>query len=77
MKGLVHLPGVRVEVRTIRGLQQLDTWASPTVMGKIVSRLKVQKLINSGSEMSLMSGDLYERTKGLLPVDKKIGWSIG
>ena len=46
-------------------------------MGKIEGKLKVKMLIDSGSEMCMMSGDLYERAKGLLPVDTEIRWSIG
>ena len=46
-------------------------------MGKIKGKLKVKMLIDSGSEMCMMSRDLYERAKGLLPVDTGIRWSIG
>ena len=76
-KGPEDLQGVRVEVRTIRGLKELYTCASPTVMGKIKGKLRVKMLIDSGSEMCVMSRDLYERAKGLLPVDMEIRWSIG
>ena len=48
----------------------------PTVMVKIVGKLTVKMLIDSGSEMSLMSRDLYERAKGLLLVDTEIRWPI-
>ena len=76
-KGLADLQGVRVVVHTIRGLKELYACASPTVMGIIGGKLKVKMLINSGSEMCVMSRDLYERVKGLLPVDTEIRWSIG
>ena len=33
-------------------------------------------LIESGRDMCVMSRDLYERAKGLLPVDREIRWSI-
>ena len=46
-------------------------------MGKIEGKLKVKMLIDWGSEMCVMSRDLYERAKGLSPVDTKIRWSIG
>ena len=45
-------------------------------MGKINGKLIVKMLIDSGSEMCVMSRDLYERAKGLLPVDTEIRWSI-
>ena len=76
-EGPGNLQGVRVEVRTIRGLKELYACASPTVMGKMEGKLKVKMLIDSGSEMSVMSRDLYERVKGLLPVNTEIRWSIG
>ena len=41
-------------------------------MGKIEGKLKVKMLIDSGSEMCVMGRDLYERAKGLLPVDTEI-----
>ena len=69
--------GVRVEVRTIRGLKELYACASPTVMGKIEGKLKVKMLIDSGSEMCVMSRALDKRAKALLPVDTEIRWSIG
>ena len=68
---------MQVEVRTIRGHKALYVGASLTVMGKIEEKLKVKMLIDSGSEMCVMSRDLYERAKGLLPVDTEIRWSIG
>ena len=68
---------VRVEVRTVRGLKELYAGASSTVMWKIKGKLKVKILIDSGSVMCVMSRDLYERAKGLLPVDTEIRWSIG
>ena len=76
VKGPEDLQGVQVEVRTIRGLKELYTCASPWVMGKIEGKLKVEMLINSGSEMCVMSRDLHKRAKGLLPVDTAICWSI-
>ena len=76
-KGLGDLQGVRVEVRTIRGREELYACASPTVMGKIEGKLKVKRLIDSGSEICMMSRDLYKRAKGLPPVDTDICWSIG
>ena len=76
-EGPGNLQGVRVEVRTIRGLKELYAFASPTVMGKIEGKLKVKMLIDSRSEMCVMSRDLYERAKELLPVDMEIRWSIG
>ena len=76
-KGPEDLQGLRVEVCTILGLKELYACASPTVTGKIEGKLKVKMLIDSGSEMCVMSGDLYERVKGLLPVDTEILWSIG
>ena len=78
-EGPENLQGVRVEVRTIRGLKELYACASPTVMGnlKIEVKLKVKMLIDWGSEMCVMSRDMYERAKGLLPVDTEIRWSIG
>ena len=75
-KGPEDLQGVRVAVRTIRGLRELYTCASLTVMGKIKGKLKVKMLIDSGIEMCVLSQDLYERAKGLLPVDTEIHWSI-
>ena len=77
VKGPKDLQGVRVEVRTIRGLQELYACASPTVMGKIEGKLKVKMLIHSCSEMCVMSRDLYKHAKGLLPVDTEIRWCIG
>ena len=77
VEGPESLQGVRVEVRPIRGLKELYACASPTVMGKIESKLKVKMLIDSDSEMCVMSRDLYERAKGLLPVDTEMHWSIG
>ena len=76
-KGSEDLQGGRVEVRTIRGLKELYACASPTVMGKIEGQLKVKMLIDWGSQMCVMSRDLYEGAKGLLPVDTEIRWSIG
>ena len=76
-EGPESLQGVRVEVRPIRGLKELYACASPTVMRKIEGKLKVKMLINSGSEMCVMSRDLYQRVKGLLPVDTEIRWSAG
>ena len=77
VEGPESLQGVRVDVRTIRGLQELYACASPRVMGKIEGKLKVKMLIDSGSEMCVMSRELYECAKGLLPVDTEIRWSIG
>ena len=54
-EGPESLQGVRVEVRTIRGLKELYACASPTVMGKIEGKLKVKMLIDSGSELCVMS----------------------
>ena len=76
-EGPESLQGVRVELRTIRGLKGLYACASPKVMGKIEGKLKVKMLINSGSAMCVMSRDLYKRTNGLLAVDMEIRWSIG
>ena len=76
-EGPGNLQGVRVKVRTISSLKKLYACASPTVMGKIERKLKVKMLIDSGSEMFVMSPDLYERAKGLLPVDTEIRLSIG
>ena len=58
VEGPESLQGVRVEVRTIRGLKELYVCASPTIMGKIEGKLKVKMLIDSGSEMCVMSRDL-------------------
>ena len=69
-EGPKNLPGVRVEVWTIRGLKELYACASPTVMGKIEGKLKVKMLIGSGREMCVTSRDLYHHAKGLLPVDR-------
>ena len=76
-EGPGNLQGVRVEVRTIRALKVLYACASPTVLGKIEGKLKVKMLIDSGSEMCVMSRDLDKREKGLLPVDMEIRWSMG
>ena len=54
-EGPESLQGVRVEVCTIRGLKELYACASPTVMGKIEGKLKVKMLIDSGSEMCVIS----------------------
>ena len=76
-EGPESLPGVQVEVHTIRGLKELYACASPTVKEKIEGKLKVKMLIDSGSEIWVMSRDLYERAKGLLPVHTEIGCFIG
>ena len=39
--------------------------------------MKVIMLIDSASERCVMSRDLYERAKGLLPVDTETRWFIG
>ena len=46
-------------------------------MGKIEGKLKVKMLINSGSEMCVMSHDLYEHVKWELLVKMQSRWSIG
>ena len=56
-EGPEKLQGVRVEVRTIRGLKDLSACAYPMVMGKIEGKLKVKMLIDSGSEMCVMNRD--------------------
>lgn len=66
-----------VEVGTIRGLKELYAYAFPTVMGKIDGKLQVKMIIDSGSEMCVMSLDRKKRTKRLLMVDIQIHWSIG
>ena len=76
-EGPENLQGVRVDLSTIRGLKELCACASPTVTRKIESKLKVNMLIDWRSEMCMMSRDLYECAKGLLPVDTEIRWSIG
>ena len=47
------------------------------VVGKMEGKLKVKMVIDSGSEMCVMSRDLYKPAIGLLPVDTEIRWSIG
>ena len=68
---------MRVEVCTISGLKALYACASPTGLGKIEGKLKVKILIDSGSEICVMSRDQYDRAKGMLLVDTEIHWSIG
>ena len=68
---------MRVDVRTVRRLKELYACAFHTVLGKIEGKLEVKMLIDLGSEMCVMSRDLYERAKGLLPVDTEIRGSIG
>src|SRR5437588_10904420 len=46
-------------------------------MGKIEGKLRVKMLIDSGSEMNVMSKELWERTQDLLPIDIDVSWSIG
>ena len=46
-------------------------------MGKIEGKLKVKMLIDLCSEICVMSQDMYECSKGLLPVDREIRSSIG
>ena len=75
--GTEDLQGVQVEVRTIRGVKELYAYSSPMVIGKIESNFTVKMLIDSGSEMCMMSRDLYERAKGLLLVNTEIRWSRG
>ena len=75
-KGPEDLHRVRFKVRTIRGLKALYACASPTVMGKIEGKRKVIMLIDSGSDMCMMSRHLYQHAKWLLTVDTEICWSI-
>ena len=68
---------MRVEVRTIRYLKEQFARGFPTVIGKSEGMLKANMLIDSGSEMLVLSRDLHQCAKGLLPVDTEISWSIG
>ena len=46
-------------------------------MGKVEGKLRVKMLIDSGSEMNVMSKGLWERAQDLLSIDIDISWSIG
>ena len=72
-----HTCGLPRARRPVGSLQVLYACASPTVMGKIEGKHRVKMLIDSGSEMNVMSKGLWERAQDLLPVDIGISWSIG
>ena len=72
-----HTCGLSRERQSSGVLQELYACASPTVVGKVEGKLRVKMLIDSGSEMNVMSKGLWERAQDLLSIDIDISWSIG
>jgi hypothetical protein len=64
--------------RRVEGVErQLYACASPMVHGKLEGKLRVKMLVDSGSEMCVMSKDLWHQLRGVLPMDMDIRCSIG
>jgi hypothetical protein len=61
----------------IEATQHLYACASPMVLGKVEDRYRVNMLIDSGSEMCVMSKALWQRMMAHLPIDTDISWSVG
>ena len=72
-----HTCGLPRERQSSGVLQELYACASPMVVGKVEGKLRVKMLIDSGSEMNVMSKGLWERAQDLLPIDIVVNWSIG
>ena len=71
----VHLTSSRVERISIE--KHLYACASPMVIGRLEGTRKVKMLIDSGSEMCVMSKKLWQELEGKLPIDRDIAWCIG
>jgi hypothetical protein len=57
--------------------QHLYACAFPMVLGKVENRYQVNMLIDSGSEMCVMSKDLWRHMMRHLPIDTDMSWSVG
>ena len=57
--------------------KHLYACASPMVMGKLEGAKRVKMLIDSGSEMCVMSKRLRDELQDELPIDRDVAWSIG
>ena len=76
--GVIHAGGVplcsQMETKSMR---ELYVCALPTIIGKLEGRFRVTMLIDSGSQMNVMSKELWEKVQDLLPIDTDVSWSIG
>ena len=50
---------------------------SRTIIGKLEGRFRVTMLIDSGSEMNVMSKELWEKVQDHLPIETDVSCSIG
>ena len=76
--GVTHSGEVpRCLLMETKGMRELYACASPTIIGKLEGRFRVTMLIDSGSEMNVMSKELWEKVQDLLPIDTDVSWSIG
>ena len=57
--------------------KHLCAYASPLVLGRLEGTRKVKMLIDSGSEMCVMSKKLWQELEDEQPIDQDIAWSIG
>ena len=57
--------------------KHLHACASPMVMGKLEGAKRVKMLIDSCSEMCVMSKRLWDELQDKLPIDRDVTWSIG
>ena len=71
----VNLTSSRVERISVE--KHLYACASPMVLGRLEGTRKVKMLIDSGSEMCVMSRKLWQELEDELPIDRDIAWSIG
>ena len=51
--------------------------ASPMVMGKLEGGKKVKMLMDSGSEICVLSKKLWNELQDEIPIDRDVAWSIG
>jgi len=73
-RGDLHLTSSRIERVSIE--KHLYACASPMVLGRLEGTRNVKMLIDSGSEMCVMSKKLWQELEEELPIDKDIAWSI-
>ena len=64
-------------IERIDAEENLYACASPTVLGRLEGTYRIRMLIDSGSEMCVMSKTLWKRLENELPIDRYAAWMIG
>ena len=70
-------PAHALKESTQEVIQHLYAFVSPMVIGKVEDRYLVNMLIDSGSEICVMSKVLRQRMMPHLLIDTDISWSVG